>query len=54
MIDLLPTLKDLAELGITPVGGMALFFLFKFNKITSGFDKRLALLEQAAEKCAKC
>ena len=45
MIELLPMVKSLAQMGVTPTAIIALTIALKINKTFSAFDKRLANLE---------
>lgn len=49
MIELLPVVKQLADLGLTPTAIIALVILWKLNNTLSGFDKRLAIVETKIE-----
>ncbi len=54
MIELLPYLKQMAAIGLTPTAALALVVLWKLNNTLNGFNMRLALLEQTTSKCEKC
>ena len=51
MIELLPYLKQMVAMGITPTAALALVVLWKLNNTLNGFNMRLALLEQTTSKC---
>lgn len=50
MIEILPFLKQLAAIGITPAAAMAIVVLWRLNNSLNAFDKRIALLEQITTK----
>jgi hypothetical protein len=53
-MDVLLFLKQLADIGFTPVALIFIGVAWRLNGTLSGFDTRLQLLEQKTGNCDKC
>ncbi|MGL1956296.1 MAG: hypothetical protein OCD00_03115 [Colwellia sp.] len=51
-MELLPILKQLAEIGISAPVIIGVYGLLRLNHLIAGFDKRLAVVEAKIEKAA--